>query len=829
MRLIKATIEGYRSIKETVDVHLDPRVTIVLGANDHGKSNLLHALRHLNPEEGFDADDDLNWDCLEANDSLPRVEYELALDEPEIAELRESERLSREEAALVDFLEAAQRDFDEAEERAAPIRVEVDVATKALEDATEAIQEAKDAADASHEDASAAQAIPGVQQAEIDRRRQFDAARNALTHAEEELESELRKIALADARLIEVRTALRDEVVEGAISRELTAAEEAVLAGTETETAAATVASEATAAFEAGKAVHADGTAEYTQLRRAASTAETARKAAVQEAATRRNRLSRLKRAVEARDGLATQAPEWMIELPRVRPVPIGEVPKTFVLQRVGIAGELTLNGAGWGGPAMEAVVFRRLPRVELIRPVERVADSVTREQLDNDDAVFMRGIFHYAGLTPIEWDRVFTQDEVTVRRLADASNTLDEALRESWSQGSKLNFRLQHDSKTKRIQLWIVDPAVTSQWVRASRRSSGFTHFFALKTILHAHEKEAPASSYLWVFDEPGVYLHPDAQHDLVQVMETLAQSNQVIYSTHSIFMANKNFPTRHRLVLKTVSGTKIDGKPFRSRWRPAIEALGMSMPGTILFASRVLLVEGDSDSILINAILQKMLELSLFDRDVNSLGVMAAGDAADAAALVRILTESQTGPTVAALFDGDDAGEKRKRALERLSAEHDIDVKLLSPAGTTTEDHLPAALELYPRALAIYLAKMSPRRTESDEPLTTEDYLAEIGLRLEELDQTKEGLTKGMADWSRTVGKEIGQLEYKPSPSGVAREYALLLLAVDKDVLLKGQSLKRAREMAKAIAKTLSLPPLTLAEEAIFEEETFDADELA
>ena len=114
---------------------------------------------------------------------------------------------------------------------------------------------------------------------------------------------------------------------------------------------------------------------------------------------------------------------------------------------------------------------------------------------------------------------------------------------------------------------------------MRASRRSSGFTHFFALKTILHAYEMESPASAFIWLFDEPGVFLHPDGQHDLVQVMETLAQSNQVLYTTHSIFMANKNFPSRHRLVIKAMSGTKLDGKPFRSRWRPAIEALGMSL----------------------------------------------------------------------------------------------------------------------------------------------------------------------------------------------------------------------------------------------------------
>ena len=45
MRLVKVEIEGYRSISNRLSLHLDPSVTVVLGANDHGKTNLLEALR----------------------------------------------------------------------------------------------------------------------------------------------------------------------------------------------------------------------------------------------------------------------------------------------------------------------------------------------------------------------------------------------------------------------------------------------------------------------------------------------------------------------------------------------------------------------------------------------------------------------------------------------------------------------------------------------------------------------------------------------------------------------------------------------------------------
>jgi hypothetical protein len=224
----------------------------------------------------------------------------------------------------------------------------------------------------------------------------------------------------------------------------------------------------------------------------------------------------------------------------------------------------------------------------------------------------------------------------------------------------------------------------------------------------------------------------------------------------------------------------------------------------------------------------LQKLLELGEFDRDLNSLAIMPAGDAADAAALVRILAESASKPAIAALFDSDDGGQKRQRALHPLAEQHEIEIKLLTPAGTTTEDHLPAALTLYSEALATYLARMSPRRNNGDKQLSSAEFLAEIKLDLGNLESGPEGLTKGIATWSRDLGRTIGQLEYKPSPSGVAREYAVLVQDADEHSLRQGQSLKRARELSKWIAKALDLPALTLTGSAITEDEPADMGEV-
>lgn len=83
MRLRRVEVEGYRSIKGPIELHCDPRVTVVLGANDHGKTNLLEALRHLNRDHPFNPASDLNWDFEDQREQLPRVEFEFTIEQPE--------------------------------------------------------------------------------------------------------------------------------------------------------------------------------------------------------------------------------------------------------------------------------------------------------------------------------------------------------------------------------------------------------------------------------------------------------------------------------------------------------------------------------------------------------------------------------------------------------------------------------------------------------------------------------------------------------------------------------------------------------------------------
>ncbi len=85
MKLIQARIDGFRSVKEQLKLNVDPKVTILIGANDHGKTNLLEAILSLNDDRPFQAEDE-NWDLI--GQGKLTVDYDFQLDSEEIEWLK---------------------------------------------------------------------------------------------------------------------------------------------------------------------------------------------------------------------------------------------------------------------------------------------------------------------------------------------------------------------------------------------------------------------------------------------------------------------------------------------------------------------------------------------------------------------------------------------------------------------------------------------------------------------------------------------------------------------------------------------------------------------
>ena len=156
-------------------------------------------------------------------------------------------------------------------------------------------------------------------------------------------------------------------------------------------------------------------------------------------------------------------------------------------------------------------------------------------------------------------------------------------------------------------------------KYMSFSERSNGLKWYFSL--FIDAKAKTISNRPILYLLDEPGVYLHVNAQKQLVKLFRHLCESgNQVIYTTHSPYMIDGNDIFNVRAVEKDDNSlTKI----FRSihsynltketrveTLTPLTQALGMDLKYNIgpQYEKLNLVVEGVTDCMYLTAMMKHL-----------------------------------------------------------------------------------------------------------------------------------------------------------------------------------------------------------------------------
>ena len=128
--------------------------------------------------------------------------------------------------------------------------------------------------------------------------------------------------------------------------------------------------------------------------------------------------------------------------------------------------------------------------------------------------------------------------------------------------------------------------------------------------------EKGPPQDTIILLVEEPELYIHPQLSKLFFDVMTSFAQTDQVLYTTHSPWFVDAYEAERVALVSKpdTATGTQIqscDTSAFNGlddrKLFQGFTKLNPSM-NELFFARRVLLVEGPEDSIAVTATLKKL-----------------------------------------------------------------------------------------------------------------------------------------------------------------------------------------------------------------------------
>lgn len=210
-----------------------------------------------------------------------------------------------------------------------------------------------------------------------------------------------------------------------------------------------------------------------------------------------------------------------------------------------------------------------------------------------------------------------FSEAEYEPRKAAleAAANQLTDELFQYWTQNQDLSVELDIEfRRNQKTQSGAVEPwlqiRVRNQRHRVtlnmSERSKGFIWFFS---FLAAFSEFANEEQRVILLDEPGLTLHAKAQNDLLRYIDDrLASNDQVVYSTHSLFMIQPTKLERCRTVEDIGDiGTKVSDDIWAARPDtvfPLLGAIGVDMAQTLVIGPDQLLVEGPSDVIYLTVL---------------------------------------------------------------------------------------------------------------------------------------------------------------------------------------------------------------------------------
>lgn len=452
-----------------------------------------------------------------------------------------------------------------------------------------------------------------------------------------------------------------------------------------------------------------------------------------------------------------------------------------------------------------EAELLELRPRVEIFEaPKTNLVDRVNLTQLTTPEFEFMQGIFMLAGL----WENresVFIENDKTSKLLNEASDKLTKILNDKWNQGKNLTWKLIHvGTNGDHIEIKIQDPTVKGQYTRPSLRSSGFQTYFLISMIILARTQNNKGK-FIYLFDEPGTYLHPQAQLDLQRSFEIISDDAQLLYTTHSLFLINKNYPNRNKVISKTDEGTKIDQKPFLKNWKAVRDSLGILLSNNFLIAEKTLLTEGPSDVIYILSAIKQLKTLGKIDIDLNDLSIVDAGSPDNYIAMAKLMLSE--GREIVALLDGDKSGDDTESKLKKVCEKERKDKKLQIhklPKDKSTED--------------IFTDQDNLRESIK----ATVDYLVKEGIR-----KLGEGIIRDQEinKIKTTSGKTLGKLIDETTAAMFEAKEKLSKLSIsldyeDRVAIIQPKLPKDAETSVQTLKTLLQLRGEKSAEKSVFEE---------
>jgi predicted ATP-dependent endonuclease of OLD family len=185
--------------------------------------------------------------------------------------------------------------------------------------------------------------------------------------------------------------------------------------------------------------------------------------------------------------------------------------------------------------------------------------------------------------------------------RIEDNLNTI---LKKHYKQDESIKANLR-TIKGDKLSLVIKDSSRESFAIE--ERSPGFRYYFSfLINKLWSKAKSGNKNSII-LLDEPGGNLHPNGAKDLLKSFNEIAETSQIIYTTHNPFLTIKTCADSLIFVSKSpTEGTKINRKPYLNKYQILRKELGILLNDSFLIGDINLVVEGNTEKLAFHRLFQ-------------------------------------------------------------------------------------------------------------------------------------------------------------------------------------------------------------------------------
>ncbi|MFX1392226.1 MAG: ATP-dependent endonuclease, partial [Promethearchaeota archaeon] len=226
-------------------------------------------------------------------------------------------------------------------------------------------------------------------------------------------------------------------------------------------------------------------------------------------------------------------------------------------------------------------------------------------------------------------------------------------------------NYEVEYNVDGQFLEILIADEKRPAK-INLEERSKGFRWYFSF-FLTFLVESEGTHKNAILLLDEPGIHLHLQAQFNLIEFFKKLKDTNQIIYTTHSPFLIDKNHLEQVRSVYEYEPGkarvTEDHLLPDRKSIFPLQAALSYNTSQILYKGLKHLLVENKVAYNYINTINAIMHKIGKNTLDQNLI-VIPCNNSSNIDSYARLFVDLDNFPVI--LLDSDKNG---RQAYEKLT----------------------------------------------------------------------------------------------------------------------------------------------------------------